>query len=452
MPLSSIPTLESMVPGFSSGPAVRTKSNHRSNGSSQDPNSSSPLNICLLSYRSSPYSGGQGIYVKYLTRELSRRGHQVDVISGKPYPELDDSVNLIQLPGLNLYERESRLSAFSLDFLRDRNDLYEWLSVITGGFPEPYTFGQRVLNHLDSTEKNYDVIHDNQSLSKALVPLLENGYPVVSTIHHPITVDRQLDLSAAEDWGESLLIRRWYSFLSMQTEVAQDLPEIICVSESSKRRAINDFGIESNQASVVYNGIDTDLFRPLESVDEVPRRIMTTASADVPLKGLKYLLKAVARLKPDFPELELIVVGEPDSGSETDLLVTDLGIESSVEFFSEITHERMVELYASASLAVSPSLYEGFGLPAGEAMACGVPLVSTSGGALPEVVGDSGVIVPPANPSALAHAIGNLLLNPNKRKTLGRRGRQRILENFSWDEAAKKTESIYRRTIDRANR
>lgn len=450
MPLQSIKRIGNLLSGpiLDGAPSVRIDENDRS---TPRPASRDSLNVCLLSYRSNPYSGGQGIYVKYLSRELVKRGHDVDVISGKPYPDLDPDVELIRLPGLNLYEREDRFSAFSPKFFTNHNEFYEWFSVLTGGFPEPYTFGQRVMNHLTSSDKEYDIIHDNQSLCSALMSLHDRGYPIVSTIHHPITVDRKLDLDAASDWGEDLLIRRWYSFLAMQGTVARSLPELICVSESSKHRAVEDFGIDSSQASVVYNGIDTELFRPREDIEENPRRVMTTASADVPLKGLQYLLKAISRLKPDFPELELVVVGEPDSGGETESLVDELGLGDSVQFHSEITHERMVELYGSSALAVSPSLYEGFGLPAGEAMACGVPLVSTSGGALPEVVGDAGIVVPPAKPSALSHAIGNLLLNPKKRNTLGNRGRQRILKTFSWEQAARETESIYRKAIKRAN-
>lgn len=409
------------------------------------------MDVCLLSYRSNPYSGGQGVYVKYLSRELSRRGHSVDVLSGQPYPDLHDSVNLIKLPGLNLYDREERLGAFEPSFLRNATDLFEWFSVNTGGFPEPYTFGRRVLDYFRRQNPEYDVIHDNQSLSYGLLTLRNAGYPVVTTVHHPITIDRNFDLNEAENTGEELLVRRWYNFLNMQSSVAQSLDEIVCVSESSRRRVVEDFRVDRSRTNVVHNGIDTDHFRPMETPEEHPHRIMTTASADVPIKGLKYLLRAVDSLKPDFPELELAVVGELNEEGPTETLIEELDLGETVDFHTHISHRRLVELYASTRVAVCPSLYEGFGLPAGEAMACGLPLVSTRGGALPEVVGPCGRLVEPGNPEKLAEGIRHFLENPGARRREGRKGRRRMLDLFGWDQAAQQTESIYRRAIARAD-
>ena len=103
-----------------------------------------PLRIALLGYRSNPYSGGQGVYIKYLSRALTALGHEVDVISGEPYPELDANVRLIKLPGLNLFEAPNHVTALRLRHLRSATDFFEWLSMLSGGFPEPYTFGRRV--------------------------------------------------------------------------------------------------------------------------------------------------------------------------------------------------------------------------------------------------------------------------------------------------------------------
>lgn len=421
------------------------------NGNGRKSVSENSLDVCLLSYRSNPYSGGQGVYVKYLSRELTRQGHSVDVISGQPYPDLPPNVNLIKLPGLNLFESETIFEDFELSFINNPVELFEWLSVLTGGFPEPFTFGRRLLGFFASNAPNYDVIHDNQSLCYGLKTLIKAGYPVVSTIHHPITIDRKLDLKDAKDYAEWLLIRRWYNFLNMQADVAPELDEIICVSESSRRRAIEDFNVDHRNANVVHNGIDSDQFRPLKNINTKPNRIITTASADVPLKGLKFLLKAIDRLREKYPKIELTVVGELKEDGQTEKLINNLNLAKNVSFHSQISHRKMVELYASAAVAVCPSLYEGFGLPAGEAMACEVPVVSTHGGALPEVLGACGEIVEPGNPEALANGIETFLNHPDYRREQAKKSRRRIEDVFDWEKSARQTSHIYRRAIANAD-
>lgn len=405
-----------------------------------------PLDICLLSYRSNPYSGGQGVYVKYLSRALTDLGHSVDVISGKPYPELDNDVGLVKLPGENIVDELDRLGQFETSYLRDPLALYEWLSALTGGFPDPYVFGRQVVDYFEECKPEYDVIHDNQSLCHGLTTLRERGHPVVATVHHPITVDRDAALAAADDWGERLLIRRWYRFLRMQREVVRELPHVLTVSESAKHRTVTDFGADPDSIRVVHNGIDTDLFEPVDRSAERPR-IMTTVSADVPLKGTRHLLEAFAAVR-DSIDAELVVVGEFDEGGDCDRLVSELGIEDAIETHSEISYERMVDLYGTADVAVVPSIYEGFGLPAGEALSCGVPVVATTGGGLPEVVGDAGVLVDPGDSDALAEAICDLLADDERRRRLGEQGRERILEEFDWERAGRETVRTYRDAIE----
>lgn len=405
------------------------------------------LSVCLLSYRSNPYSGGQGVYVKYLSRALTALGHEVTVVSGKPYPDLDPEVTLVKLPGANVIEETDRLRAFEAEFLSDTSKLFEWVSVLTGGFPEPYTFGKRVTRWLEGHGDRFDVIHDNQSLCYGLLDLVERGHPTVATIHHPITVDRGLALRNATGWGERLLTRRWYRFLRMQGRVAEELPHIITVSEASKRTAVDDFGLSPDDVSVVHNGIDTETFRPVPGIERSPNRIMTTVSADAPLKGAKYLLQAMAQLADHPSDPELVVIGSFDQGRECDRLIDDLGIRDRIETHSGVTTRRMVELYATAAVAVVPSLYEGFGLPAGEAMACGVPVVASRGGGLTEVVGDAGSTVPPGDATALADAIAALLEDPERRDRMGQRGRERMREQFDWEAAARETVTVYREAI-----
>jgi len=405
----------------------------------------SPLKICLLGYRSQPYGGGQGIYIKYLSKALVDAGHKVDVISGQPYPHLDPRVNLIKMPGLNLFE--TGLGSLRLRHLSSLTNIIEWTGKLTGAFSEPYCFGRRVLKHLQKKGRHYDIIHDNQCLSWGMLQLQQRGFPLVTTIHHPITSDLQIALNAANDWRERILIRRWHSFLVMQKKVAQRLAHIVTVSERSRNDIVSAFEIDPEAISLVYNGIDTDEFRPVDGVDRIPFRIMATASADAPLKGVRYLLEAVALLLKTYPKLELLLVGQPKPGGDTEKLIERLQIAENIKFVSGITTEQLVNYYSEAQVVVVPSLYEGFGLPAGEAMACGVPVVSTDGGALPEVVGDAGVQVPIEDSKAIAAAVAQLLENAGEREQLGAAGRHRINELFCWHRAAGQMTNYYQQIL-----
>ncbi|MCX2834520.1 glycosyltransferase family 4 protein [Microbulbifer thermotolerans] len=406
-----------------------------------------PLKICLLGYRSHPYCGGQGIYLHYLSKALVEAGHSVDVISGQPYPELDPRVKLIKMPGLNLFEVENPTRALRWRHLLSWTDFYEWWTKLSGGFAEPYTFGRRAAKYLRQHGHRYDIVHDNQSLCYGLLNIEKSGLPVVATIHHPITRDRQLALEAAPDWRYRLLVRRWHSFLNMQIKVARKLRNIVTVSQQSKRDIIDQFGVQPEQIRLIYNGIDTDVFKPQPQIQRRTQRIMTTASADQPLKGLRFLLQAVAQLRHSQPELELLVVGRLQEGGATEQLLHQLGLQDAVHFVSGISNQQMVDYYASASVVVCPSLYEGFGLPAGEAMACGVPVISSDGGALPEVVGDAGIIVPAGDSAALVRALKKLLSDEKLRAEFGEKGRQRIEQQFSWRLAAAHLVNYYREIL-----
>lgn len=403
------------------------------------------LRICLLGYRSHPYGGGQGIYLKYLSKALVDAGHKVDVISGEPYPHLDPRVKLIKMPGMNLYE--NGLASLRPRHLLSAADLVEWFSKLTGGFAEPYCFGRRVVSYLKQHRDEYDLVHDNQSLSYGMIRLQEMGIPLVTTLHHPITSDLRIAVDACEKWYEKILVKRWHSFLGMQKKVVPQLDHIITVSECSQRDIARDFNIPEQDISLVYNGIDTDTFRKIDSVEKRPMRLMATASADAPLKGLRFLLEAYAKLLETYPELELTVLGKPKPDGDTLPRLKRLGIKDKVKFVSGISTEKLVTLYNEASIVVVPSIYEGFGLPAGEAMACETAVVSTNGGALPEVVGDAGVIVEKGNSDAIAEAISELLENPEKRQLLEKAGRERILKRFCWKVAALQMTAYYEKVL-----
>ncbi|MDQ4064711.1 MAG: glycosyltransferase family 4 protein, partial [Actinomycetota bacterium] len=275
-------------------------------------------------------------------------------------------------------------------------------------------------------------------------------FPLVATIHHPITIDARLDKQHAT-FRKRVTLARWYAFTRMQARVAPRMPRVITASESGRRDAIEELGVLPRRAVVVHNGVDTDLFRPVEGRTRVPGRIVTTTSADVPIKGLVYLIEAIAKLRTE-RDVHLVVVGSPRTNGAVARAIERFDLASHVRFETNVDSLRLVELYADAQVAVVPSLYEGFSLPAAEAMSCGVPVVATTGGALPEVVGrdgSCGLLVPPADAGALAAAVGTLLDDPALRDRMGRAGRARVEHNFTWSETARKTVEEYRTVMER---
>jgi glycosyltransferase involved in cell wall biosynthesis len=407
----------------------------------------SVLRIGLLSYRSNPHSGGQGVYVKNLSRALRDLGHAVDVISGPPDPGLAEGIRLIPLPCLDLYNPADPFRLPSARELTRPVNLIEWIGVCTMGFPEPFTFGLRAFEYLRRRLNRYDVLHDNQSLSYGIWAL-SRRIPTLATIHHPLTEDRRWAVRSETRVWKKFQQWRWYSCIGMQKRVVKRLAHLITVSESSRRDIVRDFGIPAGRLRVVPNGIDTELFRPLPEVEREPGRIIVTNSADIPLKGLVYLLHAVADIRRSRNHFKLVVIGAPRTEGTVKRLVRELGIEPWIEFTGRIGDHELVRHYARADAAVVPSVYEGFGLPAGEAMACAVPVISTTAGGLPEVVGDAGILVPPADPAALAAAILRLLAHPFYRRDLGQQGFARVHRHFTWRRAAEQTVCIYREAID----
>ncbi|WP_435857643.1 glycosyltransferase family 4 protein [Streptomyces umbrinus] len=412
-----------------------------------------PLRIALLTYKGNPFCGGQGVYVRHLSRELARLGHQVEVIGSQPYPVLDegeglDGLSLTELPSLDLYRHPDPFRTPKRDEYRDWVDAIEVGTMWTGGFPEPLTFSLRARRHLRARRGDFDVVHDNQTLGYGL--LGDVGAPLVTTIHHPITVDRQLELDAAEGRRRRMSVRRWYAFTRMQKRVARRLPSVLTVSGTSRQEIVDHLGVRDDRIHVVHIGADTDLFSPDPSVPQVPGRIVTTSSADVPLKGLVFLVEALAKVRTEHPAAHLVVVGKRAEDGPVAQLIERYGLEGSVEFVKGISDAELVDLVRSAEVACVPSLYEGFSLPAAEAMATGTPLVATTGGAIPEVTGPDGetcLAVRPGDAGALAAGLSRLLGDPRLRERLGSAGRARVLERFTWAKAAEGTVARYREAI-----
>ena len=406
------------------------------------------LNIAILSYRSAEFGGGQGVYVKDISNALHKSGHNVEVISGPPYPNLDSKIKLIKLPGLNLFETFSfkdRLKKLYHKRNKKLNDYYEFISVLLGGFPEPKTFGDRVDKFINDNN-NYDVIIDNQSISYGMLNIQKNN-PFIEIIHHPITFDYKFELAASKKIKYRISRYRWYSFLKMQKKVAPNIKNIITPSNSSKKGIIEEFGCSEDTITVINNGLDTDEFAPVESSIRDPYRLITTASADVPLKGLDYSLKALKQLKKEFPKIHLIVIGKIKEEGHTRRLIQKLNISDSVFFKSNLSKNEIKNLYSTSSIALVSSLYEGFGYPVIEAMSCQVPLIATNVSSIPELTLDYATLISPKDENAIEKNVKEILLNYNLYKEKAIRGRNHIIETFNWDKITSEYEKLIYKTI-----
>jgi len=388
------------------------------------------------------------VYTRHLTKALVDLGHSVEVFGGQPYPILDERVTLTKLPSLDLFNDHypGRFPAY-WEF-KTRYDLLEVAQFSTGVFAEPLAFSARVNNHMTGRVSEFDIVHDNQCLGYGIAKL-EEKIPLIVTLHHPITRDRALEMDAAPNRFKRWSIGRWYNFVKMQGKVASKMPRVVVVSANSIQDIHTDMGVPLDNMRLVPVGVDPALFKPLPGVERVPLRLITTASADVALKGLAYLIEAMAKLRADGLNVTHTIVGKPKPGKSLDL-IDQYDLTSSIDFVSGVPDERIVELYAEAELAVVPSLYEGFSLPAIEAMCTGTPLVATDGGALPEVTGEDGVTVfrcKKGDADALAAAIRSAFDNPTARATIGEAGRQRVVERWSWRRCAELTVDQYREVL-----
>jgi glycosyltransferase involved in cell wall biosynthesis len=411
------------------------------------------LRIALLSYRSKPHSGGQGVYVRALSRELTELGHRVEVFSGQPYPELDTGVPLTPVPSLDLYREPDPFRTPRWSEFRDWVDVAEWATMCTAGFPEPLTFTLRAARLLLPRAAEFDVVHDNQSLGWGLLRLVRAGMPTVATVHHPVAIDRQLELDAAPSLRRRITLRRWYAFTGMQARVLQHLDAITTVSENSRRDIATYMGLPETGVDVVPVGIDPDQFTPPPADrPRDPDSILVITSADVPLKGLVHLLEAVAKLRTERP-VRLTVVGTARPGGPAEAALDRLGLRDAVRFTGRVPEAELISLLQRAAVVAIPSLYEGFSLPAIEAMACGTPLVTTDAGALPEVVGSkAGLRVRAGDVGELTAAIALVLDSPSLAEQLGRAGRRRVIENYTWRSTAQRTADWYAEVLQRKGR
>lgn len=410
-----------------------------------DPNG--PLRIAYLTYRGKPHVGGQGVYTRHLTKALVDLGHHVEVFGGQPYPVLDPRIPLHKLPSLDIFNDQypGRFPAYWE--IKDWPAFVEMAQFLKGTFGEPRTFSLRALHALRTRVNDFDLVHDNQCLGYGILDI-EKLFPTIVTLHHPITKDRKLEMDHAPNWWKKRAIGRWYSFVKMQGKVASKMPRVVVVSENSINDIHEDMGVSLDRMRLVPVGVDPDLFTPLPNIVRKPGHLITTASADVALKGLSYLLEAIAKLRTE-RDVHLTIIGKPREGANADL-IRKLNLQDCITHVSGVSDERIVELYAESELAVVPSLYEGFSLPAVEAMATGICLVATTGGALPEVTGqdnDTVLSCVPGDAEALAATIRRGLDNAELRNRVGLAGRQRVIKRWSWRYCASLTVDQYREVL-----
>jgi glycosyltransferase involved in cell wall biosynthesis len=402
----------------------------------------SKLRVALLSYRSKPHCGGQGVYVRHLSRELAALGHTVEVFSGQPYPELDPGPTLTEVPSLDLYRDPDPFRTPHLGEYRDWVDVLETAMMWGGAFPEPLTFSIRAARALAVRRNRFDVVHDNQGLGYAMLSLGRFGLPLVTSIHHPISVDRRIDLASLRGL-DRFSRRRWYGFVRMQARVARRAGPLITVSESSQQDICRDFKVPSASVRIIPLGVDTRVFHPAGppgSDSRVPGRIVAVASADSALKGTSTLLRAVAKLVTE-RDVHLVVVGKP--APDTERLVSQLSLADRVTFSHDLPEDAYAALLASAEIAVVPSLYEGFSLPAVEHMASGTPLVASRAGALPEVTGDAAELFEAGDTEELSILLRRLHDSPRQRSALAKTALHRVSERFAWSAVAQATAQVY---------
>jgi glycosyltransferase involved in cell wall biosynthesis len=408
------------------------------------------MNVCLLAYRGNPYAGGQGVYVYHLTRALAALGHAVDVIVGPPYPlDLSPWATVHPVPNLNLWGRYRRewLPAERPLRLLEPGHLFDFAMTRLRFFPEPLSFSVRALLRLGRLlrTRRFDVLHDVQTLGFGMLGMQAFGLPLLTTVHHPLTIDRR-EAFARDRTFEELYHTAVFYPVTMQGLVIRRLHGVITASEAGRQAIMADFGVRPERISIVPGGLDTRFFRNPGQAPRDAATLLFVGNTDDWKKGARFLLQALARLPAP---VRLRIVDEPYPRKKLAYEEAQrLGVEGRVEFLGRLSPEALRAEYCRCTVLVQPSLFEGFGLPAAEALACGAPVVATAVGAVPEVVtAGTGVLVPPADPAALAAAIGGLLDDPARRRALGAAGCARMRAEFDWSVAGARTAAAYRHAL-----
>lgn len=410
-----------------------------------------PLRLCFVAYRGNMRCGGQGVYLWFLARELAKLGHEVDIFVGPPYPDpMPFARSLTELPNEQFWGRwfagraEAMLPEPNPFKIFEPLNFYELAGSYFGFLPEPFAFSVRAFREIGAKLRagaRYDLVHDIQCLGWGILGLRALGLPIVSTVHHPLTVDRRASFVRDESLRDALGTMTFYP-IGMQSTVARRLDRMFTSSRVSAKQITRDFGIAPERISMVANGVDTDLFRPDPDVQRSENEILCVGRAGDPNKGIKTLVEALAKL-PSKVKLTLVDEDQPDNVGRK--RAQELGIADRLDIVGRVPTDELVRLYQRATLVAVPSRYEGFGLPAVEAMACGTPVVACRSGALPEVieVGGGGLLVERDDPDSIAAGIRSLLEQHELRAKLAARGRDRVVAAYAWPRVAKATADVY---------
>jgi glycosyltransferase involved in cell wall biosynthesis len=415
------------------------------------------MRILFLLHQGNMFSGGQGVYTSQVTRELARLGHDVHLIVGPPWPDTDPAVTVHRVPSYSVYRllETQRMWFYGRPWRSFFHPLnaYELATSRAGQFSVMSAFSWRAYMAWRDLQRehNFDIVHDVQSLGYGSLMIRASGMPMVANIHHPLSIDRANQVRQAGTVGLKMRKALFYPFF-MQEVVARRMNRIITGSYNSRESVRDAFALRDGQISVVHDGVDTRVFRPLE----LPRRasgLLYVGNSDDRNKGARYLIEATALLRDRGIDFHLTFVDR--AGAEAaPRMVAARGLDDRVTFINRdraaaglgrLSEAELARVYNEAQILVSPSLYEGFGLPAAEAMACGTPVVATTAGAFPEVIaaGETGILVAPGDSVALADAIAGLLGDPDRRIAMGAAGVERINAQFSWHACAERTVAVY---------
>ncbi len=403
------------------------------------------LKIALLSYRSDPFSGGQGIYVKNVSEALLSRGHEITIFSGNPLPEVNKAIKVekIDTPGFfETFDSIERIKIFST-LEKNRLNLLDFFETFTGTFTEPVFFGERLIKNKVFQElvDTFDIFHDNQSISAYPQTILKK---LITTVHHPIHMDKEIDLATKKNFFTRLSIKRWYSFLNFQKKNLASVKKVISPSASSKNDIRNYFDYPSKNISVIWNGINLDdcKFHQRETFNA---NFVTIISSDVPMKNLKTVLKAIYLLKQDGLNVKLTVIG--DLREENKNLINKLDLANDIDYKSKLPRDELIKSLNDADIGIAPSIYEGFGFPLVEMIATGLPVIVSDKGSLPELAGNAGLIFDSKDSTDLKKKMKELIENKILRNKLTENSKFRRDDFFGWDEYAKKLEDLYEEII-----
>jgi len=403
------------------------------------------LKIALLSYRSDPFSGGQGIYIKNISEALHDRGHEITIFSGNPLPEVSKAIKVVKIetPGFfETFDSLERLKIFS-SLEKNRLNFMDFFETFTGTFTEPVFFGERLMKNkfFQETVHTFDIFHDNQSLSNYPEIVLKK---LVTTLHHPIHIDREIDLASEKSFFSRLSIKRWYSFLNFQKKSLKAVKKVISPSESSKNDICRYFDFPSKDISVIWNGINLDDCK-FHQREKFSANFVTIISSDVPMKNLKTLIKALYLLKKDGLDASLTIIG--DLREDNKRLIDRLGLTEEITYKSKLPRKQLILTLNNANIGIAPSKYEGFGFPLVEMIATGLPVIVSDKASLPELAGDAGLIFNSEDSNDLKDKMKELVENKTLRNKLTENTKLRRDDFFGWDEYAKKLEDLYKEII-----